>query len=81
MLENKTIKHNNKEYYLIDTMEFGKNLHDFELYESTRYGEDVPQLIVNDTLKVAIGWTCNGFDELEDNELVETDIKDYKIIK
>jgi|LGOV01.1.fsa_nt_gb hypothetical protein len=80
MLENKYIKHNNKKYYLIDTMEFGSNLHDYELYESCTYGEDVPQLIVNSTTNKAIGWTCNGFDELIDNEFTETAIQTYTLL-
>ena len=81
-MEFKLIKHNNKKYYLIDTLEnFGNSCQDFELYESCRYGEDVPCLLVNDSTRKAIGFTCNGFDELYDNEYIETITTDYTILK
>ena len=80
MLEMKIIIHDKREYYIIDKVEFGHNsICDYELYESTTYGDDVPQLIINDTTKEAIGWTCNGFDELFDNEYAPTINKDYTI--
>ena len=82
MIEDKYIIHNKRKYYLIDTVDYGgNNIYEYELYESTIYGEEVPHLIVNDSLKEAIGWSCNGFDELYDNTYTETIIKDYKIIK
>ena len=78
MIKDKIIKHKKVKYYLIGTLRY--NGMKYELYENMLYGEDAIQLIVNSDTKKAIGFTYNGFEELRENEYIETVEKEYTII-